>query len=181
MRRMPGPIESRCRLSSSPPAARPHAARPQAARPQAARPQAARPQAARPQAARERRRKPASTITSKFEFRIMANLSRARSSYPIIRTRCPLLRLDPVGPPAAIAFSPSGERDRADLRSYVRMIVLHLLHPFVGENPRSRRTSSALLVWTGTTRRTLLAHRTEPGDKAPRQGRELLAADHLGG
>ena len=91
MRRMPGPIESRCRLSSSP-------------------------QAARPQAARERRRKPASTIISKFEFRIMANVSRARSSYPIIGTRCPLLRLDPVGPPAAIAFSPSGERDRADLR-----------------------------------------------------------------
>jgi len=111
MRRMPGPIESRCRLSSSP-----QAARPQAARPRAARPQSARPQAARPQAARERRSKPASTITSKFEFHTVANLSRARSSYPIFGTRCPLLRLDPVGPPAAIAFSPSGERDRADLR-----------------------------------------------------------------
>jgi hypothetical protein len=120
MRRMPGPIESRCRLSSSPQAAPPQAAppqatRPQATRPQATRPKATRPKATRPQAARERRRKPASTITSKFEFRIMANLSRARSSYPIIGTRCPLLRLDPVGPPAAVASSSSGERDRADL------------------------------------------------------------------
>jgi hypothetical protein len=103
MRRMPGPIESRRRLTAP------------------------------PQAARERRRKPAATIASKSEIRIMANLSRGRSGHPIIRTGCPLLRVEPVGPSAAGAISLCSERARADSVSYLRTNVRNLLYLYVGE------------------------------------------------
>ena len=103
MRRMPGPIESRRRLTAP------------------------------PQAARERRRKPAATIASKSEFRMMANLSRGRSGHPIIRTGCPLLRVEPVGPSAASAISLCSKRDRADSMSYLRTNVRDLLFLYVGE------------------------------------------------
>jgi hypothetical protein len=85
MPRMTGPIESRCRLTSS------------------------------PHTERERRPSPAATVTSKFAFCTMANLSRSRSSHPITGTQCPLAGMVPVGQSAAIGTPPFSDGHRADL------------------------------------------------------------------
>jgi hypothetical protein len=103
MRRMTGPIESGCRLTSS------------------------------PRADPQRNRKPAATVASKFDIRMMANLSRSRSSQPMIGTECQEQEWCPSGNRLLSARRPQAKATALTSMSHVQTNIRRLLPLFVGK------------------------------------------------